>query len=288
MTGPAQGFSPDSDPFSVNPRVSARLRRGLLVGGVAIAVALAIPTLSGAQTPRHTKTVEVSERDFHITVPKRLPAGDVVIRLKNRGPEHHEFYVVRAGDGELPMRDDGLTVDEDAIEGRTAGVARGRHARQRSPPARAPASGSLRDVLQHVGPLPRRHGYRRRGEAVMRRSPTFRPLAMRGRRTVVAILVLFALLSAASIVLSTRATGRSKNRAAVVQVAARQRTLSERYVMDVLLKRAGLEADPAYTARTAEAERSASCSTAARRPRSTATTTRPRSPRRPIRWPAGS
>ena len=83
---------------------------------------------------------------------------------------------------------------------------------------------------------------------MIRRAPTFRPLAMRGRRTVVAILILFAVLSAASVVLSTRATGRSKNRAAVVQVAARQRTLSERYVMDVLLKRVGFKADPGYTA----------------------------------------
>src|SRR4249920_1345617 len=75
---PAQGFSRDSDPFPVNARVSARLRRGLLVAGVAVAVALAIPAVSGAQARRSSKTVEVSERDFHITVPKRLPAGDVV------------------------------------------------------------------------------------------------------------------------------------------------------------------------------------------------------------------
>lgn len=86
-----------------------------------VAVALAIPAVSGAQARHGPKIVKVSERDFHITTPKRLPAGDVVIRLKNRGPDDHEFFVVRAGKEELPMRADGLTVDEDAIEHRTAG-----------------------------------------------------------------------------------------------------------------------------------------------------------------------
>jgi diguanylate cyclase (GGDEF)-like protein/PAS domain S-box-containing protein len=82
----------------------------------------------------------------------------------------------------------------------------------------------------------------------MRRAPTFRPLEARGRRTIVAILLLFALLSGLSVYLSTRATARSKNRASVVQVAARQRTLAERYVNEVFLARAHIDADPAYTA----------------------------------------
>jgi diguanylate cyclase (GGDEF)-like protein/PAS domain S-box-containing protein len=81
-----------------------------------------------------------------------------------------------------------------------------------------------------------------------RRGPSFRPLASRGRRTIVAILVVFALFSVFSIVISTRATARSRNRAAVVQVAARQRTLAERYVNDVLLSIVGGPANPGYTA----------------------------------------
>ncbi len=80
------------------------------------------------------------------------------------------------------------------------------------------------------------------------RAPRFRPLAARGRWTIVAILVLFALLSGLGILLSTRATARSANRAAVVQVAARQRTLAERYVNEVFLASAGIRADPVYTA----------------------------------------
>ena len=76
----------------------------------------------------------------------------------------------------------------------------------------------------------------------------FKPFAARGRRTVVAILLTFALCSTVTVVLSVRTTGRSKNQAAVVQVAARQRTLADRYVRDVLLLRAGAPADPSATA----------------------------------------
>jgi diguanylate cyclase (GGDEF)-like protein/PAS domain S-box-containing protein len=75
------------------------------------------------------------------------------------------------------------------------------------------------------------------------------PFAARGRGTVVSILVTFALFSLVSVGLSIRATARSQHRATVVEVAARQRTLAQRYVNDVLLVRAGQQADPATTAK---------------------------------------
>jgi diguanylate cyclase (GGDEF)-like protein/PAS domain S-box-containing protein len=82
----------------------------------------------------------------------------------------------------------------------------------------------------------------------MRPKRAFKPFASRGRSTIVAILMTFALFSALSVVLSVRATAGSQHRASVIQVAARQRTLAERYVQEVLLVRAGEQADPAYTA----------------------------------------
>jgi diguanylate cyclase (GGDEF)-like protein/PAS domain S-box-containing protein len=82
----------------------------------------------------------------------------------------------------------------------------------------------------------------------MRSRREFKPFAARGRRAVAAILVTFAAFSVISVTLSTSTTSRSKNRASVVEVAARQRTLAERYVKDVLLARAGAQADPTYTA----------------------------------------
>ena len=81
-----------------------------------------------------------------------------------------------------------------------------------------------------------------------RRTRAFRPFASGGGRTVAAILVTFALIFGLSVALSIMATDRSRGRAAVVQVADRQRTLAERYVQSILLVRAGEQADPATLA----------------------------------------
>src|SRR5439155_14742579 len=97
------------------------------------------------------------------------------------------------------------------------------------PPAAAPSpSRPVRADLQHVRPLPGRHAHRAGGAVAMRRGRAFRPFTARGRRVVVAILLTFALFSTTSVFLTISATGRSQHRAAVVEVAARQRTLAER------------------------------------------------------------
>jgi diguanylate cyclase (GGDEF)-like protein/PAS domain S-box-containing protein len=76
----------------------------------------------------------------------------------------------------------------------------------------------------------------------------FRPFAARSRKTIAAILLTFALMSALTITLSLVATSRSQHRATVVEVAARQRMLAVRYVEEVLLVREHRQADPAGTA----------------------------------------
>ena len=82
----------------------------------------------------------------------------------------------------------------------------------------------------------------------MPRRADFRPFVARGRRPILAILLTFAVFSAMSVALSISATKRSQHRAAVVEVAARQRTLAERYVKEILLTRSGARVDPRYTA----------------------------------------
>jgi diguanylate cyclase (GGDEF)-like protein/PAS domain S-box-containing protein len=79
-------------------------------------------------------------------------------------------------------------------------------------------------------------------------APAFRPFASRGRRTIVAIIATFAIVSTGTVLLSIRTTARSQHRATELEVAARQRTLAERYVSEVVLARAGHRADPSYTA----------------------------------------
>jgi diguanylate cyclase (GGDEF)-like protein/PAS domain S-box-containing protein len=81
-----------------------------------------------------------------------------------------------------------------------------------------------------------------------RRKSSFRPFATRGRGVTIVVIVLFAAFSAASVALSIRETSRSRHSATVVEIAGRQRTLAERYVREVMLVRAGGQADPATTA----------------------------------------
>lgn len=60
--------------------------------------------------------MRVAERDFHISAaPTHLRAGEIVLSVHNEGPEKHELIVVREGDHALPLRKDGVTVDEDAL-----------------------------------------------------------------------------------------------------------------------------------------------------------------------------
>src|SRR5690349_18973034 len=79
-------------------------------------------------------------------------------------------------------------------------------------------------------------------------SRELQPFAPRTRGTILAILVTFALVSALSAALSIWTTGHSQHRASLLEVAARQRTLAERYVADVELVRVGQEANPSRTA----------------------------------------
>jgi len=37
------------------------------------------------------------------------------VRIHNAGPDTHELFLVRASSPKLPLRSDGMTVDEDAI-----------------------------------------------------------------------------------------------------------------------------------------------------------------------------
>jgi uncharacterized cupredoxin-like copper-binding protein len=66
--------------------------------------------------------VRITERDFRITAPKHVRAGDVVLTVSNRGPDAHELIVVRDRSSALPLRRDGSTVSEEKLEPVTAGA----------------------------------------------------------------------------------------------------------------------------------------------------------------------
>jgi uncharacterized cupredoxin-like copper-binding protein len=84
---------------------------------LALTVLIASACSAGGRTVAAKRTlVRVSERDFHITVtPTHVPAGDVVLVVRNEGPDTHELIIVGSR-SRLPLRRDGLTVDESALE----------------------------------------------------------------------------------------------------------------------------------------------------------------------------
>ena len=72
-------------------------------------------------------TVRVTERDFRITLsPARVHSGTVRLVLHNRGPDTHELLLVRSSSGTLPLRSDGLTVNEAALDRATVDVVEGK------------------------------------------------------------------------------------------------------------------------------------------------------------------
>jgi len=76
---------------------------------------------------------------------------------------------------------------------------------------------------------------------------SFSPFESRGRLAIGAILATIAVVSIVTVFISIRATQRAQHKASVVQVAARQQTLAQRYVNGVLLTLDGRSADPVQT-----------------------------------------
>lgn len=71
---------------------------------------------SSATIPLVGTIVEINESDFHISAPDHVKAGKVVLRVRNQGPDQHELIVARGAASSIPLRSDGLTVDEEAIK----------------------------------------------------------------------------------------------------------------------------------------------------------------------------
>jgi uncharacterized cupredoxin-like copper-binding protein len=69
----------------------------------------------GGTSSAGVRVVRISERDFHITAPRHLAPGRVKLVVANDGPDLHELIVVRDPSAALPMRTDGLTVNEEAL-----------------------------------------------------------------------------------------------------------------------------------------------------------------------------
>jgi uncharacterized cupredoxin-like copper-binding protein len=96
-----------------------RVRAPMLL---AVGVLIVAGCSSGGR-PAGAPVAPIVERDFKISARNHeLPAGEVDLSVRNQGPDAHELIVVRESNAGLPLRKDGLTVDEDAIEKQTLGA----------------------------------------------------------------------------------------------------------------------------------------------------------------------
>ena len=96
--------------------IRKRIRLCLAIGGFAL---LAPVACSAAPQPKGP-VVDITLRDFHIdTATPSVTVGDVVLQVHNDAPATHEFVVVRTNlpADRLPLGPDGLTVNEDWLDG---------------------------------------------------------------------------------------------------------------------------------------------------------------------------
>ncbi|HEV2310636.1 MAG TPA: hypothetical protein VGU73_08940, partial [Acidimicrobiia bacterium] len=93
-------------------------RRAALAAAMLLAAFVGLATApAAAQNGGASSTVIVNIRDFkYHDNPSTVPAGTITFRVVNAGPSTHEFNVDRTdvADGSLPLRADGLTVDEES------------------------------------------------------------------------------------------------------------------------------------------------------------------------------
>jgi hypothetical protein len=88
-----------------------------LAGMAAVTSLLVMGACSGAAPSEGGTQVRITARDFKFELARSIaPAGEVVFDIDNEGPSTHELVVVGTNlpSDALPLRPDGLTVDEDS------------------------------------------------------------------------------------------------------------------------------------------------------------------------------
>src|ERR1700730_18149299 len=93
------------------------LRRRCIVVTAALLATLAAGCGSTPRGSASERVVDVTEKDFHISMPTTFAPGELTFRVHNGGPDAHEFIVMRAADAAaLPHRAAGTTVNAAALK----------------------------------------------------------------------------------------------------------------------------------------------------------------------------
>lgn len=90
-------------------------------------LALAGCSSGSSHSASRSPTVQVKEQDFRIVLsPMKVHAGTVRLVVRNQGPDTHELLIVRSSRSGLPLRSDGLTINEEAVDSSTVAVMEGK------------------------------------------------------------------------------------------------------------------------------------------------------------------
>src|SRR5690242_11290786 len=91
---------------------------------VVLVVSLLSSSCGGSPSPPRSggPAVSVKEEDFKIRMPGHLSPGTHVFSVYNEGPVDHELIAIRTGSRRLPLRRDGITLDEDKLHSSEAGA----------------------------------------------------------------------------------------------------------------------------------------------------------------------
>ena len=101
---------------------SAACGRTALIAGSLALLAVTGCGSSGLSARTNGTIVRIAERDFRISAPKHLASGNVLLSVRNNGPDAHELIVVRTRGARLPLRADGTTVSEEKLEPSVVGL----------------------------------------------------------------------------------------------------------------------------------------------------------------------
>lgn len=89
----------------------------MFVGAILAMSGCAGSQVSGGARAAGGTLLGITEKDFHISATlARVPAGAVTLRIHNQGPDQHELIVALARGTGPPIRADGFTVNEDALQ----------------------------------------------------------------------------------------------------------------------------------------------------------------------------
>jgi uncharacterized cupredoxin-like copper-binding protein len=94
------------------------------LGALAATALLCLPIAGCGESHANasaSRTFAVTEHDFHIEAPTMLTSGTYTFDVANEGVTDHELIIASTPNGSLPLRPDGLTIDEESIEAREPG-----------------------------------------------------------------------------------------------------------------------------------------------------------------------